>query len=268
MQESNVKTMIFATIVTVVCAIILGATATSLKPQQELNAKVFKLKNIVEVFGLEAKTNEEIEAYFSEEGKDNNFIVRKIKNAKGEDWKLKAQKGELKDYTEVDPKLVDLTLKGLDLYKQEKLPVAERVYPYYLMYTSAEDKEADKPAAIVLPTQDFGLWSVCYGYLSLEADATTIKGIVYYDQKETPGLGAEIEQKFWKDSFIGKTIRNDKGDFQAPVASKDMDKAKNDPHSYISVSGATFTMVGIDKGLATTLKNYGPFINKYYKGGK
>ena len=251
MQESNVKTMIFATIVTVVCAIILGATATSLKPQQELNAKVFKLKNIVEVFGLEAVTNEEIEAYFSEAGKDNNFIVRKIKNAKGEDVEM-----------------TELQLKGLDLYKQEKLPVAERVYPYYLMYTSAEDKEADKPTAIVLPTQDFGLWSVCYGYLSLEADATTIKGIVFYDQKETPGLGAEIEQKFWKDSFIGKTIRNDKGDFQAPVASKDMDKAKNDPHSYISVSGATFTMVGIDKGLATTLKNYGPFINKYYKGGK
>ena len=52
MQESNVKVMTFATIVTVVCAVILGATATALKPQQELNAKVFKLKNIVEVFEL------------------------------------------------------------------------------------------------------------------------------------------------------------------------------------------------------------------------
>ena len=119
MPESNVKTMTFATIVTVVCAIILGATATSLKDQQELNAKVFKLKNIVEVFGLEAADNKEIEAYFSDQGKDGKFIVRKIKNAKGEDVEM-----------------TELEFKGLDLYKQEKLPVADRVYPYYLMYAS------------------------------------------------------------------------------------------------------------------------------------
>ncbi|WDE98835.1 NADH:ubiquinone reductase (Na(+)-transporting) subunit C [Lentisphaera profundi] len=251
MPESNVKTMTFATIVTVVCAVILGATATALKPQQELNAKVFKLKNIVQVFGLTAETNKDVEAYFSEVGKDGKFIVRIIKDSKG----------NVVDMTELE-------YKALDLYKQEKTAVEKRRYPYFLMFESAADKAADKPSAIVLPTQDFGLWSVCYGYLSLESDATTIKGIVYYDQKETPGLGAEIEQEFWKDSFIGKKIVDAKGELLAPKASKEAALAKDSPHHYISVSGATFTMDGIDKGLVDTLKNYKKVIEHYRGGNK
>lgn len=251
MQESNVKTMTFATIVTIVCAVILGATATALKPQQELNAKVFKLKNIVQVFGLTAENDKEVEAYFSEEGQDGKFVVRVIKDIDGNDVEMS-----------------ELELKNLDLYKQEKAPAATRRYPYFLMFESAADKAADKPAGIVLPTQDFGLWSVCYGYLSLDADAETIKGIVYYDQKETPGLGAEIEQKFWRDSFVGKKIVDANGALLAPKASKDAAIAKDSPNHYISVSGATFTMDGIDKGLVNTLKFYEKVIEHYRGGNK
>ena len=252
MQESNVKVMTFATIITVVCAVILGATATALKPQQELNAKVFKLKNIVEVFGLKAETNQDVEAYFSEAGKDGKFIVRVIRDAEGKDIEM-----------------TELELKKLDLYKQEKAPKAERRYPHYVMYESAEAKAADKPAGIVLPTQDFGLWSVCYGYLSLESDAETIKGIVYYDQKETPGLGAEIEQKYWKDTFVGKKIVDADGNLLAPKASKEALTVINEsPNLYLSVSGATFTMDGIDKGLVKTLENYKNVIEHYRGGAK
>ena len=252
MQESNVKTMTFATIVTIVCAVILGATATALKPQQELNAKVFKLKNIVEVFGLTAENDQEVEAYFSEEGgKDGKFVVRIIKDIEGNEVEM-----------------TELEMKNLDLYKQEKADKALRRYPYFLMFESAADKAADKPSGIVLPTQDFGLWSVCYGYLSLDADAETIKGIVYYDQKETPGLGAEIEQKFWKDSFVGKKIVDADGNLLAPKASKDAAIAKDSPNHYISVSGATFTMDGIDKGLVNTLKFYKKVIEHYRGGNK
>ncbi|EDM25721.1 Na(+)-translocating NADH-quinone reductase subunit C [Lentisphaera araneosa HTCC2155] len=251
MQESNVKTMTFATIVTVVCAVILGATATALKPQQELNAKVFKLKNIVQVFGLAAENDKDVEEYFSEAGKDDKFIVRIIKDADGNEVEMN-----------------EIEFKNLDLYKQEKEPVASRRYPYFLKFDSAADKAADKPSAIVLPTQDFGLWSVCYGYLSLESDAETIKGIVYYDHKETPGLGAEIEQEFWKVSFEGKKIIDNNGALLAPKASKDAAIAKDSPNHYISVSGATFTMDGIDKGLVKTLKNYEKVIEHYRGGNK
>ena len=249
MSDSNAKTMGFATGMTIVCAIILGVAATALKPLQEQNAKVFKLQNIVNVFGLEAKTPSEIEAYFSDEGKDGKLIVRYFKNAAGEDVELS-----------------ELEYKALDLYKQEKLPVAERVYPYFLLFDSTEAKTTNKPAAIALPVQDFGLWSVCYGYLALEADASTVKGIIFYAHKETPGLGAEIEQKFWKDSFIGKKVVNEKNEVVGLKASKDATIAKEDPHSYISVSGATFTMNGIDSGIQTTLANYDQFI-KQYRGG-
>ena len=252
MQESNVKVMTFATIVTIVCAVILGATATALKPQQELNAKVFKLKNIVEVFGLKAETSQDVEAYFSEEGKDGKFIVRIIKDSEG---------------NQVD--MTELDFKKLDLYKQEKEAKSTRRYPYFVMYESAEDKAADKPAGIVLPTQEFGLWSVCYGYLSLEPNAETIKGIVYYDHKETPGLGAEIEQEYWKKTFVGKKIVDSDGNLKAPKASKEPLSVINESSDlYLSVSGATFTMDGIDKGLVSTLDNYSNVIEHYRGGAK
>jgi Na+-transporting NADH:ubiquinone oxidoreductase subunit C len=250
-SDSNAKTMGFATGMTIVCAIILGVAATALKPLQEQNAKVFKLQNIVNVFGLEAKTPSEVEAYFSEAGKDGKLVVRFIK-----------------DHTGADVEMTELEYKNLDLYKQEKLSVDKRRYPYFVLYNSKEDKVADKAAAIALPTQDFGLWSVCYGYLALDADAITVKGIIFYDQKETPGLGAEIEQDYFRNTFVGKKLVNEKGEEVGLTPSKDMEIATNDPHSFLSVSGATFTINGVDNGLKTTLENYKAVLEHYRKGDK
>lgn len=61
-----------------------------------------------------------------------------------------------------------------------------------------------KTSQIVLPIYGTGLWSVIYGFVSVAPDANTIKGITYYEQGETAGLGGEIANPNWQRHFVGK----------------------------------------------------------------
>ena len=63
----------------------------------------------------------------------------------------------------------------------------------------------------MLPIYGKGLWSTLYGFLSLDADATTVRGITFYEHAETPGLGGEIENPRWKAQWNGKNVFDDQG---------------------------------------------------------
>jgi Na+-transporting NADH:ubiquinone oxidoreductase subunit C len=43
-----------------------------------------------------------------------------------------------------------------------------------------------------------------YGFMAIEADLNTVKGLTFYAHGETPGLGAEIEKDWFQDNFVGK----------------------------------------------------------------
>ena len=51
-----------------------------------------------------------------------------------------------------------------------------------------------------------GLWDAIYGYLAIKTDGNTVIGISWYDQKETPGLGANISEPEWQSQFPGKHL--------------------------------------------------------------
>ena len=46
---------------------------------------------------------------------------------------------------------------------------------------------------VVLPIEGKGLWSTLYGFVALESDLATIRGLTFYEQKETAGLGGEVD---------------------------------------------------------------------------
>ena len=50
---------------------------------------------------------------------------------------------------------------------------------------------------VVIPVRGFGLWGTLYGYLALESDLSTIAGLGFYQHKETPGLGGEVDNPKW-----------------------------------------------------------------------
>ena len=56
---------------------------------------------------------------------------------------------------------------------------------------------------LILPIEGQGLWGTLYGFLVAGPDAATIEGITFYEHKETPGLGGEVDNPRWKALWKG-----------------------------------------------------------------
>jgi len=58
-----------------------------------------------------------------------------------------------------------------------------------------------------VPFQGQGLWGPIKGFIALEPDRTTIRGVTFYEQQETPGLGGEIGTPDFRQRFRGRKIQ-------------------------------------------------------------
>ena len=111
---------------------------------------------------------------------------------------------------------------------------------------------------IVLPVRGYGLWGTMYGFLALEKDLNTIAGLEFYQHKETPGLGAEIENPRWKSLWPGKLVFGSQGGIDIAVAkgvvSADATLAE---HRVDGLAGATMTSRGVTRLLQFWLGKLG-----------
>ncbi|MBN2138236.1 MAG: FMN-binding protein [Sedimentisphaerales bacterium] len=113
---------------------------------------------------------------------------------------------------------------------------------------SVTEKELGGLAAYVYSDQDGkvlgtairfsgpGLWGPVKGFLALEPDMKTIKGITFYEQEETPGLGGEIASNRWRSQFPGKSIVGADGEIGLVIGPGD-----DAPNRVDGISGATMT---------------------------
>lgn len=67
-------------------------------------------------------------------------------------------------------------------------------------------EKSEKPIALAVPFSGSGLWGPVKGVLALEPDLLTIRGVRFYQQEETPGLGGEIGSDWFQEQFKGKEI--------------------------------------------------------------
>jgi len=120
--------------------------------------------------------------------------------------------------------------------------------------------------AYAIPISGYGLWSTLYGYFSVNGDGTTVRGITFYEHGETPGLGAEVEAKWFQDNFVGKKIATVNGEFKSVgiVRGKVDNVVKSDEKPYYvdGISGATVTSKGVSDFLKEALLKYESFAKK------
>ena len=103
---------------------------------------------------------------------------------------------------------------------------------------------------LILPIRGYGLWGTLYGYISIENDFNTIAGIEFYDHKETPGLGAEVDNPKWKNLWPGKEIYQN-GEVSLSVIKGKVDNNDKDAQYEIDgLSGATITSRGVTNMIA------------------
>lgn len=126
------------------------------------------------------------------------------------------------------------------------------------LYTWTEDG-ADKPSKYAFPISGKGLWSMLYGYLSLESDLKTIAGLTFYKHGETPGLGAEIEKSWFQTQFTGKQLYSNGQPTDFIVAKPG--SAQGD-HAVDGISGATLTGNGVQSLIRKDAAAYADYFNQ------
>ncbi|HEY5653255.1 MAG TPA: NADH:ubiquinone reductase (Na(+)-transporting) subunit C [Pontiella sp.] len=121
------------------------------------------------------------------------------------------------------------------------------------------DEGADQPSKYAFPVSGKGLWSMLYGYLSLESDLETIAGISFYKHGETPGLGAEIEKPWFQSQFTGKKLYQNGAAVEFTVAKPD--PAEDGETEVDGISGATLTGKGVEALIRKDAIAYAEFFN-------
>jgi len=105
------------------------------------------------------------------------------------------------------------------------------------VYKLLGDGSSGKPGLVAVEVRGPGLWAPIGGFVSLESDWNTIRGITFHEQEETPGLGAEIAGEPFCSQFQGKQLLNDKGE----PALKIVSSGAEGPLQVDGISGATIT---------------------------
>ncbi len=138
-------------------------------------------------------------------------------------------------------------LKIFDRFIRVKKVDSLTFYEYY-----PENGSSDSPVAVALPLSGPGLWGRIDGVLALEPDLKTIKGIRFYKQIETPGLGGEITTDWFQSQFVGKSILSSSGvpGFRIVKQGEVLDK-----NSVDGISGATMTSDRVEKFLVDLIKS-------------
>lgn len=112
-------------------------------------------------------------------------------------------------------------------------------------------KEAGEIMAYALPISGQGFWAPIKGVIGIKADKKTITGIAFYEQNETPGLGAQITTSSFTSQFEDKVISSDDKPLNLKRPGDEL--GVSDVHA---VTGATQTSTRLEKIINDSLKKW------------
>jgi len=232
-KEPAAKPFYSVLVLAFVCSALVAGAAVGLRPMQEANRQLDQKKNILRAADLYDK-NKPVDTLFS-------VIETRI---------IKLSTGEFIPESQVSPESYN-QLKaalssdfGRSLDKKDDIAGLGRLEKYALVYLV---RDGDKTVQVILPVRGKGLWSTMYGYVSLDADLTTIRGISFYEHGETPGLGGEIDNKKWQAGWQGKKMYSPSNTIALQVVKgKAPTTGDNAQYRIDGLSGATMTANGVN----------------------
>lgn len=257
-NDSTKKTLIVAFVLCVICSVLVATAAVVLRPQQDLNKAVDIKKNLLLAAGLINNPK----ATAAEVNKAFEVVETKLVDLKtGTDVEgIDIDSFDAKKAAK-DPKF------SVDIPSNKDIAKIKYKSKYGKVYLIKKEGAVDQ---IVLPFHGKGLWSTMYGFISLDPDTKTVKGIGYYEHGETPGLGGEVDNSNWKKSWSGKKVLNDNFSPIIDVIKGTVDSANPEAYHQIDgLSGATMTSVGVEAMVNYWLseEGYGPFLARFRAGG-
>ncbi|WP_109299811.1 Na(+)-translocating NADH-quinone reductase subunit C [Aquimarina sp. AU474] len=246
--DKNSYTIIFAIAMVVVVGSLLAFTASSLKGRIDANKRTEKQQNILFAMGVTdtEDPNEFVPAEQAQElfdkyvGEEQYIIVGST-----------AQKTT--DAFDIEVKKENDKVKQDDSYER-KLP----------MFIGKKDGQE----FYVVPMRGNGLWDAIWGYVSLDKEFKTVKGAFFDHKGETPGLGANIKEAYFRDDFIGERIVDASGTYKGITVKKgnaDPKNVRKDDNAVDAMAGATITGDGVTAMVKKGIKMYQPYFETLKK---
>jgi Na+-transporting NADH:ubiquinone oxidoreductase subunit C len=230
-NDNPQKTLFIAVLMCLICSVLVSTAAVSLKSYQQINQKNDIRQNILAVSGLSYDKSNVNELF-------SRFEIKLVDLDSG-----------TYSETDLDPASYDQkkaagdSSMGIKLSSEQDIASIGRrakLAPVYLLKENGQLKQ------VVLPVHGYGLWSTLYGFISLDADFNTIKGLRFYSHAETPGLGGEVDNPKWRALWDGKKVFNNSGEVGIHVIRGHVSPNTQDAEYKVDgLSGATLTSKGV-----------------------
>ncbi|SFD15752.1 Na(+)-translocating NADH-quinone reductase subunit C [Algibacter pectinivorans] len=238
--DKNSYTIIFAVAMVLVVGSLLAFTASSLRPNIDENKRMEKQQNILYAMGVNEnegtgdiafigtdKVAEQFSKYITKQLVIENGVAKEDDKAYLIDIKKEQAKGK------------NGGTRRLPLFVGEK----------------------DGKTFYIAPIRGKGLWDAIWGYVALNKDMV-VQGTFFDHAGETPGLGANIKQRYFMDDFYGEHLLTEAGVFKGISVAKGNNDPKNeikDDYEVDALAGATITGDGVSAMIKKDLKLYLPY---------
>ena len=194
-NDSPLKAVIVVLLTALVCSTLVSAAVVVLRPIQINNQLLDRSRNIMALTGLlpagEAVEDEQMLELF----RSLDTRIADIDGARFDE--------------SIDPLTFDQRRAVNDADLSTAVPAGSdlasigrrsRYAPVYIVW------DGDRMDRMILPVRGAGMWSMLYGYIAIQPDMSTIAGMAFYEQNETPGLGDQVASPQWLAGWHGKEV--------------------------------------------------------------
>lgn len=241
-EHGALHSLLIAAAVCIVCSVLVSSAAVLLRPKQASNVRADRQRRVLLVAGL-LKAGER---------PDSAALHRLFEQ------RIRPRYVELSTGRYVTEKVAE---------QQHTRPAAPNkaliteIPRYATVYQAMTEGEVRR---LILPIEGMGLWSTLHGYLALDTDGQTVRGITFYQHGETAGLGGEVDDPRWQALWDGRKVFDDEGRVRLRVKKGHAGPPAEDPYHVDGLSGATLTGDGVSNMLEFWLgpDAFGPYLRR------
>lgn len=247
-MQSNRYIIIFSLILTAVLGGLLSGVSQVLGPTQKKAQDLDTKKQILGAIPAEkeALAGMEAEAILA---RYNEVIFSEVTDYQG-------------NLVDTNEKGNPMVAEEVNIEKNYKKPVEDRLFPVF-KYSANGDE------SYILPVYGAGLWDAIWGFIALNPDLKSVKGVSFDHKAETPGLGARITSDDVQLRYRDKQLYNENGEFVAitMVKGEKIPEDRLGPNKVDGLAGATLTAYGVNDMLLNYIGYYQNYFDKNVKGG-